>query len=178
MLKCLFIRKKLYDYLDNSLSDIDRIKVKKHLDVCNNCQDSLSQFKSIIALAAEKKTPHPDNEFWHNFRVDLDIKLNERLVVPINIERKLRYHLRPVFAYVGALIFILVIGIGSYVYKRPYANLTRIAQEDDLVEEILTLDDLEGGDLELNDNGNLETDLEEINLSYQFNPIQKGGVRC
>ncbi len=177
MLKCLFIRRKLYDYLENSLSDLDRIKVKKHLDVCNNCQNSLSQLKSIIALAAEKKTPQPDNEFWHNFRVDLDRKLNERLVPPIKIERKLRYSLRPVFAYVGALIFILVIGIGSYVYKRPYANLTRIAQDEDLINEILTLDDLEGSGLELDD-ANLEMDLEEINLSYQFNPIQKRKLRC
>jgi hypothetical protein len=173
MLKCLFLRRKLYDYLENSLSDIDRIKVKKHLDVCNNCQDSLSQLKIIIALAAEKKAPQPDNEFWHNFRVDLDRKLNERLVPPINIERKLSYRLRPLFAYVGALIFILVIGIGSYVYKKPFANLTRIAQDKDLIDEILTLYDLEGSDLELNDNGNLEMDLEEIILSYKFNPIQR-----
>lgn len=178
MLKCLFIRRKLYDYLENSLSDIDRIKVKKHLDVCNNCQDGLSQLKSIIVLAAEKKAPQPDNEFWHNFRIDLDRKLNERFVPPINIERKLRYHLRPVFAYAGALVFILVIGIGSYVYKRPYTALIRIAQEEDLVEEILTLDDLKGGDLGLNDDANLEMDLEEINLSYQFNPIQKSGLKC
>lgn len=177
MLKCLFIKRKLYDYLDNSLSDIDRIKVKAHLDVCSNCRERLSQIRSIIDLAANKCVPEPDNEFWHNFRIDLDRKLNEKLIPPIRIEHKLRYHLRPVFAYVGALIFILVIGIGNYVYKRPYANLTRIAQDEDLINEISTLDDLEGGDLELNDNGNLEMDLEEINLSYQFNPMQ-GGARC
>lgn len=175
MLKCLFIRRKLYDYLENSLSDIDRIKVKKHLDVCNNCQDNLSQLRSIIALAAKKKAPQPDNEFWNNFKIDLDRKLNEKLVPPINIERRLRYHLRPVFVYAGALIFILAIGVGSYVYKRPHGTLIRVAENEDLINEILTLDDLEGSDLELNDNADLEIDLEEINLSYQF-PRQAGKI--
>ncbi len=160
MLKCLFIKRKLYDYLENSLTDIERIKVKDHLNVCSNCKDRLAQLKNIIALAAEKKAPEPDSEFWHNFKIDLDRRLNEELVPLANLEPKLSYRLRPVFAYVSALIFILVI-VNSNLYKRPHQDLTRIAQEEDLVEEILSLDELDEI-LSLNED---ELLLEEADLS-------------
>jgi hypothetical protein len=165
MWKCLFIKRKLYDYLENSLSEIERIKVEKHLKTCNRCQDNLSQLKVVIDLAAKKKTPQPDSDFWHDFRIDLDRKINERLVPPIKAEYKLRYLPKPVFVYVSILIFILVIGLGSYFYKNLNSNFIRIAQQDkNLIEEILTLDELEDNTLELNDNADLEMDLEEIIL--------------
>ncbi len=99
MLKCLFIRKRLYDYFDDSLSGKNKAMVKSHLDICSGCRQRLKEIESIVGLAAEKKAPEPGEGFWHNFRVDLDRRLNQELVSPIIIKGGLKYHLKPAFAY-------------------------------------------------------------------------------
>lgn len=141
MLKCLLLRRKLYDYSDNSLSDIDKIRVKEHLDVCNKCQDTLEQIKNLLDLAAQKNIPQPSEEFWHNFKIELDRKLNQKLVPQFTLRRRCSYSLKPALAYTLALIFILV--IGSQINKN-YRSIGLIAQTDEeLVDEMELLDELE-----------------------------------
>lgn len=163
MLKCLFIKRKLYDYLENNLSDIDMVKVHSHLDVCHKCNQSLSQIKSILDLASQKKTPEPTEEFWRNFKIDLDRKLNAGLVPPINLERRLSYRFRPVFVCATVLIFILL--MGNYLYKNIPSNLRYAQENEDVVEETELLDEI-GKAEDLNDNE--DTYLDEIDLFYQL----------
>lgn len=163
MLKCLLLRRKFYDYLDNNLSELNKIKLKRHLEVCNNCSQKLSQLKSILDLAAKKEPPKPNQEFWHNFKIDLDRKLNQRLIPPLVFERRLTYRLRPVLTYALALVLILV--IGSYFYKN-YSSFISLAQEDEaLVDDIFLLD-------EIGEAPNLNRDedayINEINLFFQL----------
>lgn len=163
MLKCLFIKRKLYDYLENCLSDLDMAKVESHLKSCNKCEQSLSRIKNILDLASGKQTPQPNAEFWHNFKIDLDRKLNERLVPKIKLERRLSYRLRPVFAYATILIFILL--AGNYFYKNIPSPLRYAEENADLVEETELLDEID----ELTDlNHNEDAYLDEINLLYQL----------
>lgn len=163
MLKCLFVKRKLYDDLENNLSNIDKIRVKNHLDVCSNCRDRLLKIKVIIDLAYQKQIPKPNTDFWHNFQIDLDRRLNERLIPPITIKQRLTHHLRPAFAYVAILIFVLV--ISSYFYKISHLTSFRIAENEELIDEIVTLDEIDQ-DLQLNHDE--DAYLEEINLLYQL----------
>lgn len=165
MLKCLLIKRKLYDYLNHNLSDIDKIKVGRHLDSCDKCKVRLNRMKSILDLALQKEAPQPTDEFWHSFRVDLDRKLNAQLVSPLTFERKLGYRLRPVFAYTLVLIFVLTMGI--YFSKKTPTSYIFAQKDDTLVDEIVMLDELsEGAEL----NHNEEFYIEEINLIYQLEP--------
>lgn len=166
MLRCLFIRHKLYDYLENSLSELDKIKVENHLGICNNCKERLGQIRSILDLASQRKSPQPNSEFWHNFKLELDRRLNENLIPPITFERRLVYRLRPAFAYIFILIFFLT--IGNYLYKRPFSRLPNIAQDEDLIDETLTLDELEEG---LESEHNEDAYTEELDLFYQLDQI-------
>lgn len=165
MLKCLFIRKKLYDYFDNCLSDIDRIKVKAHLDSCGKCRENLEQIRNIIDLAAQKKTPCPSEEFWHNFKVGLDRKLNQKLVPKFAFGGRLIFNLKPAFAYALALVFILV--IGSRITNKDYRFVRMFAQSDEeLVEEMALLDEVDQTqDLTQDKDSSYN---EEIELLYQL----------
>jgi predicted anti-sigma-YlaC factor YlaD len=165
MLKCLFLRRRLYDYLDNTLSEIDKIKVSKHLDICHNCRTRASQIRDIIDLSSRKMPPKPDDAFWHNFKIDLDKSLNKALVKPVRLERKRIYLLRPALVYISALMFIFL--VGSYFSQSRRFPVTRIAQEDALVEEILSLDEIDEASYANNlDDADL---LEEVILLDQIN---------
>jgi len=137
MLKCLFIKRKLYDYSDNTLSDIDTIKVKRHLEICSGCRVRLEEIKNVINLASAKEPPRPSEDFWRNFNIDLNRKLDRRAARPIRIELGFRYRLRPVFAY--AMIIIFFIGIGGYFFKKGHNSL---GQNRYLVEEVMALEDI------------------------------------
>ena len=165
MLKCFLLRKKIYEYLDSSLSDVDSIRVKKHLETCGKCREKLERMKSIIAAASGKKAPVPGSEFWHKFQVDLDAKLNEKLVRPSAVSVNRTFRFRPAVAYVSALLFVFVLGIS--LYRKP--NVTfRIEQDEDLVNGVAELYDLDENPA-LNHND--ESDLDEIILLDQISQL-------
>lgn len=166
MLKCIFIRRKIYDYLKKSLSEIDRFKVENHLDHCNKCRQNLVQLKDILEVESHKKSPQPDAQFWHNFKIDLERKLNEKLVGPITLKPKLSYRLKPAFTYALTLIFILV--LGNYLLKSSRSTSSRISQDEELVDEIETLYDLgEAVEFDYSD----DPYMEELDLLYQLDEI-------
>jgi anti-sigma factor RsiW len=80
MIRCLLIKRKLYDYFDNSLSEVEHSKIKEHLDTCSGCRNNLMKIKDVVDIARSKRVPHPTEEFWRKFQGELDDKLNEVLV--------------------------------------------------------------------------------------------------
>lgn len=179
MLKCILMKRKLYDYADDGLSETAKLKVKNHLDACHNCRERLSRIKAILDFSGQKNIPQPKEEFWHNFKIDLDRKLNDRLVGPLTplettgqpqkIKRFLtgltlkparRFYLKPAFAYAALLVFFLA--IASSLSKFPHLALLQLAQNDDeLAEEAIALDEL-GEAAELNYDE--DAYLEEVDL--------------
>ena len=141
MFRCIFIKRKLYDYLDNGLSETDKVEVKGHLDGCNKCSQHLGRLKNILDAASERKAPWPNTEFWHNFRIELDRKLNEKLVGPVTLKPRLSYRLKPAFTCALTLIFILA--LGNYFYKNRTSPHLRVTQDEGLVDELDALDDVD-----------------------------------
>jgi len=80
MIRCLLIKRKLYDYFDNSLSEVEHAQIKEHLDICSGCRNNLMKIKNVVDIARSKRVPHPTEEFWRKFQGELDDKLNEVLV--------------------------------------------------------------------------------------------------
>lgn len=145
MLKCIRFKRKLYDYLEDSLSQADRLKVKGHLDACPGCREKAAQIKAILECASAKNIPQPDKEFWQDFKVELDKKLNDELVGHLTLKPRPVFLLRPAFAYAAVLIFFLIT-IGS-LYKFRFPAPLQFAQNDDelideLTEEAVTLEEL------------------------------------
>ena len=127
MFKCFLFRKKLYGYLSAGLSDIDRLKVEEHLDACLSCKQRLEQMRVILGALEKKVPPQPDESFWHSFNLELDRKLNEKLVAPIVLKRPLVYRLKPAFIYAVVLIFFLA--AAGYLFQ-PQIKALALAKED------------------------------------------------
>lgn len=156
MLRCFFVKSKLYPYLEETLSDTDKSSVRNHLDSCTSCRNRASQLKTILDLVRQKRLPELPREFWHNFRADLDNRLNQELVPGVAAGCLLKYRLRPAFAYAFALI--LVAFMGFYFHFQPF-------HYDDLVNEVTVLEEI-GVAPELNQDKDVYID--ELNLLYQF----------
>lgn len=179
MLKCILIRRKLYDYLENSLSEIAKLKVENHLHACHNCGERLGQIKAVLDFTGQKNIPQPKEEFWHNFKIDLDRKLNDALVSSLtpletaerSYKRKVsltgftlkplpRFYLKPALTYAVLLVFFLAIAASLYKFPHP-ASLRLTRNDDALAEEAIALDEL-GEASELNHDE--DAYLEEIDL--------------
>jgi hypothetical protein len=159
------MRRKLYEHLDNSLPDRDTLAVKGHLEICDKCRVKFEQMKSIVGAAGEKKAPVPNEEFWHNFNIDLDRKLNEKLVRPPVVQHAAIFRVRPAFAYISALLFVCVIA-GSFYRKSSIVVYSQ--QDEDLVDGIVELDELgQTSGLDHNE----DAYLEDITLAGQLNQL-------
>ena len=161
MWKCIFMKRKLYDYLENSLSEIDGMEVKEHLAICPTCQRCLSQMRSLIDLAKNKMTLQPSEDFWHNFRIELDRELNARLVPEFSFKTKLGHRLKPVLLYASVLIIILTTSL--YFYNR-YQSLN--SPDIALVNDISLLEEVTS---ETSLNHNEDAYIEELDLLYELN---------
>lgn len=158
------MKRKLYDYIDDSLVQADKLKVQKHLEACPGCRERLDQIKIILNRAHSKNTPLADKEFWHDFKTGLDKKLNDKLVGSLALRRRPVFSLKPAFAYIAVAIFFIAV-FGS-LYKFNLSAPLRLAQsEDELVDETIDLDELEG---QAALNHNEDAYLEEIDLLFEI----------
>lgn len=160
MLKCFFTRRKLYDYLDNTLCLSDSAKVKRHLDVCPDCRKKLGGLVDLLELAKNKKSPQVPDGFWHSFKVGLDQKLNQRLIPEFNFKAASARKLNTVWAFSLASLCILVISVSLFfnLHTRP---LLLTQSEAELAEEAILLDELDSA-VELNHNE--DAYLDELDL--------------
>lgn len=139
MFKCMFIKRKLYDYLEGGLREKERSRVKEHLDACNLCRRRFNQTAKLIEAAADKTLPSLSPRFWHDFRVELDEKLNRRLVTPFKFEPLVARSLKP--ALVLALILMFILGGSLYKhYSKSYFYADADAQ---LIDDATLLDEVD-----------------------------------
>lgn len=162
MFKCFFVKSKFYDYIDNSLSEEEQIRVKAHLDVCLDCRRKIKQMESLISQAQKKNIPQPSDDFWYNFKTELDQKLNQKLVPEFNLKTRFSHSLKPAFIVSLASIIIVVITVYFYLHSSPVF----LAKEDtDLIEEMNFWEEIAPGSLF---NGNEESLIEELDSFYQL----------
>ncbi|MDD5730562.1 MAG: zf-HC2 domain-containing protein [Candidatus Omnitrophica bacterium] len=140
MLKCFFIKRKLYDYLDNSLSETQRIGVKEHLARCRSCKEELNRMHGVIGLTRSKPSPVPSEDFWSKFNIELDEKLNNILVAPAAFKPKRKFLLKP--ALVMPVVSMIIIAIGMYFLLNNKTVSRSGHSESELINEILLLEEV------------------------------------
>jgi hypothetical protein len=163
MIKCLFIRRKLYGYLCREFAEAEHKKIKQHLDACPVCRKRLEGIRELINLAQMRKTPEVSEGFWHDFKTDLDRKLNARLIPEFKLSPGLSYKLRPALVYASVLLIIL--GLWTYRFG-AYTKRVNVAQSaEELVNEINLNDELS---LEPGLNHDEDAYMDEFNLLIQL----------
>lgn len=158
MLKCFFYRRKIYEYVDGGLSELDKARVKQHLLVCDYCRRKAEEARAIINSAKEALAPEPSDDFWHDFKIGLDRKLNSILLPQFESRRTKARSPRPVIAYATA--FVMVLAVSTYLY---FSRLPAINSEAALVNEAAFIDEVSPGSLL---GRGEDTYIEEINLIY------------
>jgi anti-sigma factor RsiW len=137
MIRCLFIRGKLYEYIDKSLSEEDHVRVANHLETCVSCRTRVAQIGRVLSVAAQNTAPVPSEDFWNNFRAELDDKLNQKLV-PSCPARAIR--VRSALALATACLLIIAFSISL---KTATRSPVRLAQSDkELIEELSSIEEL------------------------------------
>lgn len=166
MIECIFMRRKLYEYMENSLSAEVSVKVKRHLARCAVCRGKLGAMARLIQVVGQKNVPQPSEEFWDSFRTDLHQKLNQRLSPSLerpllDLKPKLSYLFRP--AYVLPAFLVIVLAISFYLrYNNPaYFNPSDTA----IINEVSLLEEL-SPDISIGNGGS--ANIDELNILYKL----------
>jgi hypothetical protein len=130
--------------------------VKAHLDVCLDCQGKIKEMENLISQAQKKNIPQPSDDFWHNFKTELDQKLNQKLVPEFNLKTRFSDRLKPAFVFSLASVIIVVITMYFYLHSGP-VFLTK--EDTYLIEEMNFWEEIAPGSLL---NGNEEVIIEEM----------------
>ena len=54
-------------YLDDELSDEQRIKFKEHLTDCSDCREELEDFKKLKAITDDVTLMEPEDKIWQQY---------------------------------------------------------------------------------------------------------------
>jgi hypothetical protein len=147
MIRCLLIKRKLYDYFDNSLSEIEHAQIKKHLDSCPGCRNNLMKIQAVIDIAQAKRVPHPTEEFWRKFQGELDERLNQELVPAYKPGFLRRFHMRSVVFVpaVSLLVLIMALSIQFHHNKSAHSFHQALLDEMNVLEEVSPAVDFSNG---------------------------------
>ncbi len=148
MLKCFFIKRKLTDYLDGTLTRESAEDVKNHLDGCPGCRRVFSQAQELISIAAQKNKVELTDEFWKKFDRDLNDRLDAQLGKNLSPNKRFAFIPfsvlpRPVLVAVPLALIVVAIGL-HLLYPARYIREARIyrQQETGIVEDMELLDEL------------------------------------
>lgn len=111
----------LYEYLNNSLSKKERMRVEEHLAGCQRCDRELNELKTTIervkAISESPSDARPQ-EYWNNFATVIDNRITQEQQRPVHSTPslvewlKIQWVFRPKFATVlGSGLAIAIIAI-------------------------------------------------------------------
>jgi len=102
------IQKKLLRYLDEELSELEKVEVQRHLERCETCRDALQTVESlwIAERPLERKTAPPF--LWTRISVQLGAEAEKGIFK--GFKEPVRLALRPLVTVV-VLLFIFFSGI-------------------------------------------------------------------
>lgn len=132
---CLQIEERLSDYLESSLSDLDREQVIDHLSTCSNCSALLSEMRSTIASC--QSFP----------QLEMDRALMERILLRTSGRSRTRnlrellshYLLQPIFAprfAAGSVLVALLAILFVNVLLSPLTAATSAMSPSQLFRQI------------------------------------------
>jgi hypothetical protein len=134
MLECISIKKKLYEYVDDTLSEADKERIRVHLEACSSCSRRVEQMRIVIGLAENKQVSYPQDEFWHKFGTELDAKLNDKLVAPFESKPAIGFKLRP--ALLVPVLSVVIVALGLSFFYRMSGTENSLVNDIALLEEM------------------------------------------
>lgn len=116
MYNCSKIQKNLSAYIDNELSDEEKLKVDKHLSICLKCRkefELLKEISKIISIKVDKVKETCRAPDYIYYSIKQKIKRENNIIVWLNemidsIAEYLRPHLQVAKTAVAFLVMLLM----------------------------------------------------------------------
>jgi predicted anti-sigma-YlaC factor YlaD len=132
-IKCKEIRELiLTDYLDNEISDKNRIRLNIHFARCKDCKEFYERVKLTLVQpfnGLEKQIP--SESVWQNVKQSIVVEQQERPGVVFSLLNKLRsliFVRRPAFAISTVMALVLIVGVVIKVGLNSNEGLSGSAQ--------------------------------------------------
>lgn len=111
-MKCEHYEELLSPYLDDALSDDEKLELEAHLNICPTCKEALHKLQYMISCLNELE----DEELPEGFHLELHERLIEEEAAKPKVEKKNRkpYYFIPYASGLVAAIFVAFI-IGPYL---------------------------------------------------------------
>lgn len=111
---CITFEKKIPDYLEQNLADLERRAFQEHNRACSKCAADLEAFETIASEASSFEKLHASETLWENIEAQLDAPplpfLNKILRTPGELKEKFFRIPAPVFQ-LAAVSAVLIAGI-------------------------------------------------------------------
>jgi hypothetical protein len=79
MKECKYFQQLIVDDFYGEIEIQDKLKLDKHLETCENCKSQLAQIQSTLNGMNQYNRPQPTDEFWDNYWLNLESKLEQKL---------------------------------------------------------------------------------------------------
>jgi len=168
MFKCLFLKRKLFDYATGFLETEKSQSIEKHIEQCSKCQKYVKDVQVITSTASSDDKPFFGEVFWRKFDERLELRLSDEQGVSAT-DRPWYFKLKPArvfmprFAFASAIAVCLILLILATPLKNYFKNIS----EDELYEMAMIMEDT--GELGLNHDE--DAYIEEYLIQLEFEDV-------
>ena len=109
----------MMQYMDNNLSDFDKINLDKHMEACPNCAEDFAAYSAILEGFAEGDDLFEAPE---GFEAAVMAQVEELNIYPVPVLDRSRLFDNIIFGISGAALAFFVIGAILHVYQYELLN--------------------------------------------------------
>ncbi len=137
-MKCKTVQNQLSDYLDNLMSDSNKIQLEEHLKQCQKCSSELNAFRMIITEASSFDKAKAPDSLWEGIETQLNTNRESNSSKIANLLSSLKEQIVSGFRFpipviqITGVAAILIIGIVIGHYSLPSLENNDLAYQTDV----------------------------------------------
>jgi hypothetical protein len=113
MKECKYFQQLIIEDFYNEIETQEKSKLTDHLKSCDNCKTRSLQIQSTLQNMNRYERPEPPVEFWNNYWLNLESKLEQKISVKQKLNKLFSgFHINPSWIYgIASAAAFLIIGI-------------------------------------------------------------------
>jgi len=120
-MKCSRARRLISDYIDNNLEAKKEPALKRHLEICPDCQKLLEEFEGIVEKAQKLEDHEPSSQIWLKIKARLQIESEPVKTPAFGKGRWFDLVIgRPLLKYAVSAVLVLAIAAGAVMLGVRY----------------------------------------------------------
>lgn len=144
-MRCKEIQRELTAYIYDEITR-DREEIEGHLEGCRRCQRVLEEMRETLGLVDQRVVHRPSVWFWSGYLTKVHQRLKREVSPSRGIIGWRPVFLRPVPVLAAACLILILILSGRILFfipLRPNVEMTAIAQDLEVFENLELLENLD-----------------------------------